>query len=313
MQVLAAPAPAHDFWDVGLAVPAGWLGPDGRATCAPTCGLPWSAVRLRQDQHVRALANHPYARIIVPEERMIDFIKLLADSLIKIIPLIGEYKQKKGVQDIATRLFLVYIRLLDCLNTAEQILTSMESYLEDVEEGEAWRAVYFRSTVARELRAQQIDIDRLHDALGDLNSVLVILDKNIKNQVNLFVEGKKTALGALLSAMEDGFVPLFKIEPDLASRILAYMHSEPSRIGSDLNIELINVINSGDFLDVDEDENDDTPEIDLAALISAYLNKGQIREEFARIGTTIDQLRAVLGENFSVIDVLPEVERRLAR
>src|SRR5882672_1237886 len=59
---------------------------------------------------------------------MIEFLKLISEFLLKVIPSIPEHKRDKKFNELGAGLFLLYVKINECLMAGHDLVGSLEVY-----------------------------------------------------------------------------------------------------------------------------------------------------------------------------------------
>jgi hypothetical protein len=242
---------------------------------------------------------------------MFDLIRLLTESILKVIPYIADHRHKKEMTDLGVRLFIFYLRLQECAVSADRILRLLGSYVTNPD--------FYGSAIEDEIKEQILNMSRLTSMSYSIGWALTLLEADVKISVDVFINAKEddlNAVGLVLNQMEQGRLPLAMIDSELYSRLIGYSRSlEPTSPGSritgpasTLRRALDDAIRAGDFLDLKRD-----PDADTVAIVRTYLDSGVPQKRLTEIRNVLDQLHRVLTENFSLAELLPAIGKTIRK
>lgn len=222
--------------------------------------------------------------------RMIEFVKLIVDVVLKAVPGIVSRNERDKAAYLGADLFLIYVQINDVLVRAEEIVTQMERYdrAADIELATARGALLG-------LVPQQIsDIRMITARLQELRWELDVLDGQSAAALDFLLGMKTSALDLLSHALTLDHLPLGTTSVEVDGEGIRWPEIRPTfhaqqKVLDSLRHEL----------------GRDTPtRDDEVRRIRAYLEQRQPREEMRAIRENLEKLREAIAANFTIQDIL---------
>jgi hypothetical protein len=215
---------------------------------------------------------------------MFEFLKLLTEATGRALSTVAAHHKDKKKRDLAVELFVIYVRLNEAMVHAEDILEQLKAYVR--------RGTARREEAARQLRwrlsQQAYTLRTVQKALKDNSATLVILDAEEYNRLMRMVLGKLSDLDM--------------IAHDLSGRRL-HLGAFPSRFEED-DEGAVGRRRTDVVLDLDGARDASLPQI------RRYVRSRAPHRRVEEIRSSLEHLRALLAETFSIEDVLIDVGSR---
>lgn len=204
-----------------------------------------------------------------------------------------EYK-KKQLRKIGADLFLLYVHVYEMVSCGENIVNSLEHFVErkDPQAGKWMRRMVIE---------QRMNLIKLMEDIQRLRHLLIVLDPESWKKLSFLFYDKKNLLDELINLMEDGSFPLIEsTESDIRKLIENSQGREKYITEQKLYQEMENNLI---LSTVPWDEN-------IFEKIREHLEKRNPRRQLEQIRAVLQKIRIVLGNNFSIQDVLLEISYR---
>ncbi|MEE4545102.1 hypothetical protein V2S66_24430 [Streptomyces sp. V4-01] len=214
---------------------------------------------------------------------MFEFLKLMTETTTQALSGVAAHRRDKRRRDLAVDLFLIYVRLNEAMVNAEDILALLAAYVRrgGRHREEATRKLHMRLTQqGRTLRL-------VSRAMAARSAQLIIIEAAEYDLLSRMVWGKLSDVDALAGDLARHRVRLgdFPSAPTRRARLLGRGRT-----------------------DVVFDPEDATKAV--VAQVRRYLRSGAPQRRVAEIRSSLERLRALLAENFSLEDVLIDVGAR---
>jgi hypothetical protein len=239
---------------------------------------------------------------------MLDLIKTIVEALTQVIPRIGEMKVDRRRREIGAGLFILYVRLNEAMLVADDIISSLEVYVErmgsHLHSGGDPYALTAGEWIVNKIEHQVTNFERIHELLLYGNrELLQIIDSDSYNRLFPLLERKFGALNYLLRIMRSGSLPLsFSREDWEAIMDVGHDQAALHRVMRDVGPHLR------------EDSLPTTTEWqqEIYGKVVAYLQEREPRNQITEMRAALSSLREALERNFSIADILPVVgDRRM--
>ena len=235
--------------------------------------------------------DSPPARVGEPyHRRMIEFVKLIVDVVLKAVPGIVSRNERDKAAYLGADLFLIYVQINDVLVRAEEIVTQMERYdrASDIELATARGALL-------ELVPRQIsDIRMITGRLQELDWELKVLDGQSYVALEFLLGIKSSALDVLSSALTADQLPLGTTSVEVDEEGIRWPDIRPA-----WDARWMVLHNLREELGGNNPTRDDE-----VRRIRAYLQHRQPREEMRAIRESLETLREAISANFTIQDIL---------
>lgn len=227
---------------------------------------------------------------------MFEFLQLLADAVARAVPVMAKKKERDASAKLGAELFLVYVQFNESLVLGEDIVRSLEVYVERMSEHLRTGGDSYALTAGRWVTDQiHQQVRNLTDVRNRINSrgwELRILDGQATNDLWFLLDRKMSALDALSAAVDRERLPL---------RTNGMLIDEHGTLSTDSMLG---------YHDLERDLTANsvpmnarwTPEV--LAVVERYLAVRKPREQLAAIRASLEQIRAALEANFTITDVL---------
>ena len=237
---------------------------------------------------------------------MIDLIKLIVQTLTQVIPQLRGIRGDQRRRELGATLFILYVRLNETALAGEGIIYGLEAYIRGMEHyhqkpatrGHLLKGEYW---VSNQVRHQITNFERLDELIRESSVVLQIIDTESYNNLKFLLERKFGGLLQLSRIMRSGSLPLLPHSDDDLRTLIA--------LGSDqraLAMAWHDIHDTdGNMIPMQSDWGDETCE-----QIASYLQERNPREQLTQIRASLSSLRKALEENFTLSDILLEVEDR---
>jgi hypothetical protein len=249
---------------------------------------------------------------------MVDVLRALIDALCRFAPALAGRREDKKLRRIGARLFLIYIRLVETLMTADRIVDSLEYFAENPENRFGW------DHIADSVKEQALNVARLRQLLDDNAKTLILLDGAGYARLVPFLHMKLGFLRGLEVSLRGGQLPLGSSEGQLdalmdqaADLAAALAAEQPDVADEQIRLEVVvqRHMNVQPGLELIFGDPLDTPlrSEARAETVQRYLDVRKPRDELARLKDATAALGKTLTEHFSVDEILLEVEAGLRR
>jgi hypothetical protein len=227
---------------------------------------------------------------------MIELVKVVVETLTKVIPNISKSRTDKRFTRIGADLFMLYVRLNEVLVSASELISSVEEYVESSDPDKPERAslrASLQNSIAQGVRRQAADLERMATFLHQWAMDLSIIDGQTYAELFSLLKGKFNALNELLMAMGHGAgLPIGGPTEDdyravAKSREYAQYEAYRDRFDS------ISTVSTSAPWDKGVDRQ-----------LAAYLDSRKPREQLASIRTSLEKMHDDLAKTFDLKGVL---------
>ena len=229
---------------------------------------------------------------------MVEIFNALVEILSKAVPALTGARRTKRLNTIGTDLFVIYFRLNEVLVTAEQIVSSLETYVErmgrHLASGGDPYALTAGSWIRELLERQSVNLTRLCDLLASHDMRLVLIDADAYTKLAPLIDRKSGAIRGLLKAIDGQRLPASPSADDV--RFILATDDFWSR---DRRYDHIIDHLRHDGIPLDRPWGEETYQT-----VVAYLRERDPKAQLAEIAAGVERLRAALLEHFSVEDLL---------
>lgn len=236
---------------------------------------------------------------------MIDLIKVIVQTLAQVVPQLRGIKNDKRKRELGATLFILYVRLNEATLAGESIIYGLEGYVRGMERyrEKPDRRYLLRGGywVAQKVQHQITNFERLDELIRESDVVLQIIDADSFNNLRFLLERKFGALLMLSRIMGSGSLPLLP-HADEDLRLLMELGDDQRVLA--MTWEGIRS-RDGNTIPIKSDWEEEAYE-----QIVSYLQERNPREQLAQIRASLSSLRKALEDNFSISDILLEVEDR---
>lgn len=214
---------------------------------------------------------------------MFEFLKLITESTQQALSGLAAHRRDKKRRDLAVELFLIYVRLNQALVNAEDILALLEAYVR--------RSNRDRAETTRVLQVRMKDQARtlylVSRAMTAKSAQLVILEAREYDLLRRLVWGKLSDVDTIARDLLFHRLRLgsFPSAPDVQAAA-----AERGRTDVEFRPE-------------------EATRASMAQ-VRRYVRSGRPQRRVAEIRSSLERLRALLAENFSIEDVLIDVGSR---
>jgi len=241
---------------------------------------------------------------------MVDVLKAVVDALSRLVPALAGKRRDAKLQQIGLRLFLVYVRLVECLVAADRIVHDLEYFARNPGDAELC------DRLAHRLKKQAENVARLRNLLNENAEVLILLDAECYARLAPLLRIKLGFLHLLEAALGGGTLPLDCSDADLelhAEQAAALVAEGPERgaplarrltFSSDVGRSSQVLLDSRHTVRVTAPLGDARSARRAARMVKRYLAVRHPREEIGRLKDTAARLGATLSEHFSVEEAL---------
>jgi hypothetical protein len=232
---------------------------------------------------------------------MLDFIQTILTIVGKALPAIATRQREKRASKIGAELFLFYVQVNEAIVCAENIIDSLETYVERMGLHHEY-ALTAGEWIEYQVEKQCINLARIGETMAHWREQLQILDGESFAKIIPLLRGKANALDSLLQAMRAKNLPLSVSQEDLENFARKALDAEASRDEKyRLQDEFANdVLNGSVSLQSPWDS-------EVCQVVVTYLQERNPRQQIAQIRTVLEKIRAALVANFSIQDVIMEV------
>lgn len=242
---------------------------------------------------------------------MIEFLQPLVDAVSKALPAIAKHKERTSASKLGSELFLIYVQFNEALVLAEDIVSSLEVYVQrmtrHLETGEDKYALTGASWVSGKIIRQLENLAEIKGRMDQWRWELQILDGRSNNELNFLLDAKFSALNALAKTINAHRFPLRGngIMIDDNGLIQAYdrrsARIQHRRLGNELISSSVPMVGPWGP--------------DVLESINHYLSARKPREKLSEIRSSLEEIRAALEKNFTISDILlqagdPRARRR---
>lgn len=222
---------------------------------------------------------------------MLEFIRLIVETLGKSLLPSLELKRNKQRLEIGAELFTLYAQVSEAMLCADDILDNLERFVQRAAElrrmgGTPSRGLFHTDQLANILLHQRRCLARIAESMGELSITLNVVEPDAVSQLAPLLRGKTVALNALLREMERGRIPV--AEPAIEQLVSeeggqhffrAEVRSTAIAIHADWSQELLDAVTN-------------------------YLDTKRPRERVAEIRASLAKLRTALEEHYSLSEIL---------
>lgn len=234
---------------------------------------------------------------------MIEFLQPFVEVLARIVPGISSSRERTRSANLGAELFLLYVQLNEALALAEDIVNSLEVYVDRMSEHvRTGTDPYARTAgewVSSNVREQIDNLAGIKDRMRKLRWDLQVLEGEANNNLRFLIAYKMSALSVLADAVDRNRFPVLG-RPQLA---------DPASVPP--GVELLNdAISLGYYPALAREIADNSVAMDapwdaaVLTVIKRYLEVRDPRRELDDIRTSMELIRAALEANFSVRDIL---------
>jgi hypothetical protein len=235
---------------------------------------------------------------------MIELFKLIVEAVTKAIPNISTMRRDKELREIGSDLFLLYVRLNETLICAEEIVNSMEMYVQrmtkHLQQGDDEYALTGGEWIAYKVEQQRLNLARVGRIMQRCAVQLQIVDAETYSSIVPLLKGKFNALDSLLTQMAQGAIT---IAGPTESEFRELLTSRPDAFSPDFREmeqyrELAGRVRAGSVsTQVPWDKQ-------IYGIIVEYLNTRKPREQLQLIRNALGEMRTALERNFSIADIM---------
>jgi hypothetical protein len=230
---------------------------------------------------------------------VIEFLQPLVDAVAQAVPAMVKKKERDATAQLGAELFLVYVQSNEALVLAEEIVSTLETYVERMANGDRY-ALEAGSWVSGKIHDQLRNITAIRNRVERFRWEFQVLDGRASNELEFLLGMKYSALRALAGALDEERMPLRK---------------------SGLLIDDQGVLRRSDFqssMDFEDqrfthlyqDLKEHSVAMDkpwgpeILAVVKDYLADRKPREHLAKIQASLEQIRAALATHFTISDIL---------
>ena len=234
---------------------------------------------------------------------MFELIKVLLELIGKAISPseISKHVKENKLNELGTQLFLLYIHLNEILVCGEEIVDSLEVYVERMEKhlkhGNDEYALTGGKWIEFQLVEQSLNIAKFAKAIKKLNRELQIVDGDAYRKLHPLLDSKISAIESLLITTSHGNLPVFGPTEQ------QFLTLSADETGSEFDKlkQIANAYSHGSIqTEIVWDES-------VYKNIKKYLKERQPREQLKQIQDVAEQLRESLLKYFSITDILVKV------
>jgi hypothetical protein len=231
---------------------------------------------------------------------VIEFLKLISDFLIKVIPAIPEKKKNKKFHELGAGLFLLYVKINECLMAGSALIRSLEVYRDrmgdHLRNGSDPYALTAGHWVAYNAQVQRNRLAEIGNLILSLSTELQIIDGESFRALLPLLTGKFNALDSLLAVMDRG-IPLTFYESLEQHRSSLELNAYSKNHGN-ARQNLRSDLGAGTVL-TDREWGEDA-----YRQVSHYLEVRQPRKQLKEIERVLDVMHASIEAEFTMKDIL---------
>jgi hypothetical protein len=243
---------------------------------------------------------------------MLDFLKAILEIVAKVVPTSLAARNKRKLNDLGVELFILYAQVAEAMIYAEDIIRSVEIYIECIEHKLKTGGDRFpidleqQSDIDFKLQAQRANLAKIGDTIDRWILYLNIIDSESLARLMPLLLEKCSVLNSLLWIMGQGRIPVIGPSGSDIDRVAAASFQaglESSRILEGIRTQVDSVAIP---IQTPWDENK------YRSTVQTLRNYNS-RQAVEEIRAVLAQLRSSLENNFSLADVLPRVGDRRFR
>lgn len=243
------------------------------------------------------------ARLRTRLSPVIEFLQPLVDAVAKALPAIAKKKDRDASAKLGAELFLVYVQFNEALVLAEEIVQSLEHYVDrmtnHLRTGEDKYVLAAGEWFSDSIHEQLRNLEGIRNRIDGWKWELQVLDGKSTNDLRFLLSRKMSALRALADTIENEHLPLrtsgVLIDDQGTLRSLADRpaHDLFARYG-ELAKEL-----TANSVPMNEPWG---PKI--LAIVEGYLASRKPRQQLDEIRDSLEKIKVTLEANFTIGDIL---------
>ena len=244
---------------------------------------------------------------------MIEFLQPLVNSVTTALPAIVKKKERDTSAKLGAELFLIYVQFNEALVLAEQVVSSLEVYVnrmtDHMRTGGDKYALTAGNWVSDKIYQQLRNLQGIRNRIVRWKWELQVLDGQSTNEMRFLLDYKSSALEALARAIDGQRMPLRTTGILIDDRGVLRTSDGGSAYGHRVRYNKLSEELVASSVPMDEPWG---PEI--LAIVEDYLASRKPREQLDEIRTSLEKVRVALQANFSIGDILirvgdPRVDR----
>ena len=158
---------------------------------------------------------------------MIEVIRLLVDSLAKVVHYASANKEKRDLNKLGGQLYGVYIQLADILVLAGKILADLGSINEGISQSEMQT---ISSLIATKLARQARNLQAVTRGMSAVDRELIVLNAGCRIKLDGLLRDKHSLINAVIGGLTADNVPLGALTEQAYTDLLAEIENG-ARIG----------------------------------------------------------------------------------
>lgn len=221
---------------------------------------------------------------------MLELLRLLVETVVKAIPATSSYRRTQNLQDLGADLYMLYAQLNEAMLCADDIVESIETYLRrmrgHIEFGNDQYALTAGSWIEFKVQVQRQNMAKIGTTMNRLSPQLNILHPGAVAGLAPLLRGKLNLLDSLLNVMSEGRLSL--LEPPSAE-----VESSKANVRAKIAMSAVSTSEPWDT--------------DVYQRLERYMAETRPRDRISEIRRLLEQIDQVLGENFTLSDILLRV------
>lgn len=242
---------------------------------------------------------------------MIEFLQPLVNVVTSAVPAIVKKKDRDTSARLGAELFLIYVQFNEALVLAEQIVGSLEGYVERMTEhlqtGEDKYALTAGEWIRDKAHQQLRNLTGIRNRLQRWSWTLQVLDGQATNELEFLLDRKSSALQALSRTIDNQLMPLRTT--GLLIDDQGALHASDDRYPAHSLFYELGQELAANSVPMNQPWGPET-----LSIVKNYLARREPRQQLAEIRASLEKIRTALEANFSISDILlragdPRVDR----
>ncbi|MFK0108523.1 hypothetical protein [Streptomyces sp. NPDC091217] len=225
---------------------------------------------------------------------MFEVLRLLIETLTQGLPNFNSFREEKKRRELASNLFVIYIRFNEAMLAGDRIVSLLESLTESED---SWERHFLKEQLRDAVKQQEITLGKLVHLLTLRRNEMWILEPDAYRKINYLVSSKSAHLLSLGVALAHGNLPLDadsgRLEEDVRTERRVPSFPNP------LSVRIVVDTNGSDRRSIRD--------------VREYIRSGVPQSRIADIRSALESMRAALEAHFSLSDVLLDVGDRRFR
>jgi hypothetical protein len=235
---------------------------------------------------------------------VLEFIQAILSVVAKAVPAAIGQRRDSRLSEIGAELFLFYIQVNEALVCAEDIVSSLEVYVQRMSEHLATGTDSYALTaggwITPKIARQCVNLAKIGETMQRWGRPLQIIDGESFAEIAVLLSGKRNALNTLLATMQARELPLSATAEELHALARA-----AQRAGRDEEHARLDQLDEAIRKDSVSLHSRWDP--DVYRVVESYLRDRNPRQQVAQIRSVLEDIRSALEQNFSLTDVLMRV------